>query len=142
MPSEPLLTYLMPVSAVASWAGLYLTGSTTGAWKVPVAAFGSIWALYNIITRKKMDLGFFTMGLVAVSAYMEQSSGASPGLTQLQLVGCVLVSINYALPVVFWKELRKMFVKSKSPFWLNTFYTYCATNTVFWLIGAYTIYKN
>jgi len=72
--SEPILTYLMPVYATASWVAL-AKSHADGAWMIPVSGFGAAWALYNTVTRKVLDAGFITMGVVAIFAALEARQG-------------------------------------------------------------------
>lgn len=132
---EPILTFLMPVYAIASWVGLYLHGST-GVHLLPVASFGWIWAIFNIIRTRRLDLGVVTFALVIMSSVWERRSGFHKGVKIALSISCMMVAANFSLVVVFWNSMVKELARSKSQLWLSIFYWYCASMTVFWICAA------
>ena len=79
------------------------------------------------------------MGIVSVCASVERfGGGASDKLAKVQTLGCVLAALNFALPLMFWKGLKKRFSKGgKSMLWLKVFPLFCASSVAFWAAGAY-----
>jgi hypothetical protein len=132
---EPILTFLMPIYAIASWIGLYLHGST-GKHLLPIASFGWLWAVFNIMRTRRLDLGVVTFGLVIFSSLWERHSGLHKGVKTALTLSCMTVSANFSLVVIFWSTMVKELARSKSQFWLTTFWWYCATMMVFWLFAA------
>lgn len=101
----------------------------------------SVRAVRNMIVRGSPDLGAVTMGIVAVAAAVEKIQGRSNFLNSAQVVGSVLAAFNFALPLIFWSKMKKMFAKSKSALWMTIFKSYCQISIIFWLVGAYYLSK-
>mmetsp|Transcript_6172 Transcript_6172/g.13571 ORF Transcript_6172/g.13571 Transcript_6172/m.13571 type:complete len:174 (-) Transcript_6172:215-736(-) len=156
MSSEPALTYLMPAYAGASYAGLFgllptSISSDLTTTMLASATFGAAWAAFNIYRTKSLDLGVVTMGMVAVSTAIErglidvgggtgrgsEGSRLTPTLKLVETIGCILVSINFALPIVAWNEVARTLGRKKTSFWLSTFWCYCLVMALFWAICAY-----
>lgn len=137
---EPWLTYLMPVSSAINWM-LILSDSGKDSWVLPTSLFGALWAVRNMLITKRLDLGAITMGLVASADTVGRLFGHGTMSRATRLVGCVLVAANYALPLLMWSTIKKMFAKSKSIFWLKVFYYHCCNGVVFWIIGAMNMYN-
>eukprot|EP00804_Cyclotella_cryptica_P004360 CCRYP_006787-RA/>CCRYP_006787-RA protein AED:0.06 eAED:0.06 QI:138/1/1/1/0/1/2/273/160 len=133
---EPILTYLMPLYAIASWYGLYTRGQT-GKHLLPIATFGWLWAAFNIARTQRLDLGIVTFGLVILASLWERRVGFTGGVKLALTVSCVAVAANFALPVVFWNSISRALAGSKSQLWLKIFWWYCATMVVFWVCAAY-----
>mmetsp|Transcript_58558 Transcript_58558/g.117602 ORF Transcript_58558/g.117602 Transcript_58558/m.117602 type:complete len:152 (-) Transcript_58558:264-719(-) len=139
--AEPLLTYLMPLYAASSWAGL-VNYHRDGAWMLPVSGFGAAWAIFNTLKNGRLDAGFVTMGTVAVFAVLEARQGEpSSGVCLGQTVGCALAAANYSVPIAAWKMLSRKLVKRKSPFFMKTYWIYLVTNILFWLVAAYSCHS-
>ena len=132
---EPIVTFLMPVYAAASWLGLYLCGST-GKHLLPIASFGWLWALFNIVRTRRLDLGIVTFALVMISSIWERQSGFHKGVKIASNISCLLVAANFSLVVIFWNSMVKELARSKSQLWLSIFWWYCAIMTVFWVCAA------
>mmetsp|Transcript_4045 Transcript_4045/g.7944 ORF Transcript_4045/g.7944 Transcript_4045/m.7944 type:complete len:109 (+) Transcript_4045:517-843(+) len=91
------------------------------------------------------------MGMVAVSTAIErglidvgggtgrgsEGSRLTPTLKLVETIGCILVSINFALPIVAWNEVARTLGRKKTSFWLSTFWCYCLVMALFWAICAY-----
>lgn len=143
---EPPLTYLMPISSLASWAYFYRTAST-GAYMLPVAAFGFAWAGVNTLRlqaskRPGWDKGLVTFGAVALLSALERYGLASLGVLRYFMVfSCILVAGNFAGAIAI--GIPKLLVKKKikSPFWGKTYTAYCAVSTVFWLCASFSTLK-
>mmetsp|Transcript_3162 Transcript_3162/g.6974 ORF Transcript_3162/g.6974 Transcript_3162/m.6974 type:complete len:149 (-) Transcript_3162:300-746(-) len=132
--SEPLLTYLMPIYALASWYG-FLT-QNTGEYVLPVALVGWIWAAFNIYRTKRVDLGVVTFFFVLIASLCEQRYGFTRGVKLALCVSSVLVAGNYSLVIAFWQQIEKHLAKKKSVLWLNIFRCYCVSGMLFWVCVA------
>lgn len=132
---EPILTFLMPIYAITSWIGLYRHGNT-GTHLLPIASFGWIWAVFNIIRTRRLDLGVVTFALVILSSLWERHSGFHKGVKIALSISCVMVAANFSLVVIVWNSMVKELARSKSQLWLSVFYWYCATMVAFWICAA------
>jgi hypothetical protein len=137
MSDEPILTYVMPIYTIASWYGLYIHGNT-GKHLLPISASGWCWAAVNMATRG-FDLGIVTFALVVLSCIWERSYGFTKQVKSALTLSCLLVSINYALPLVLWDTIANELAQLKSQLWLKIFWGYCASMTVFW---SCAVFKN
>eukprot|EP00614_Pseudopedinella_elastica_P006917 CAMPEP_0172600470 /NCGR_PEP_ID=MMETSP1068-20121228/20672_1 /TAXON_ID=35684 /ORGANISM="Pseudopedinella elastica, Strain CCMP716" /LENGTH=112 /DNA_ID=CAMNT_0013401171 /DNA_START=81 /DNA_END=420 /DNA_ORIENTATION=+ len=88
---------------------------------------------------RETDAGLVTMAIPAMARWAESKSGLGASCKRTQVIGCLLAAANFALVVVFWGKARRIFAKTKTPLWLSVFYWYCAANTVFWAVGAYSL---
>ena len=144
MPSEPLLTYLMPTYASASYAAVFLLppdkfpSSLLGS-----STFGAAWAAYNIYRSKSVDLGLVTMGIVAAASAMElglfgmNNAGLTPAIKTVETVGCALVAMNFVLPLLAWSQLTAALGRKKTALWFQIFFYYCVSMAMFWAICAF-----
>ncbi len=135
---EPWLTFLMPLYSAVSWI-LLVAMAKNGHWMLPVSAFGAFWALRNIMVTGAFDLGVVTMGFTAALDFWTRTEGSTEMLNITKVVGCCLVAGNFAIPVVFWHNLRRRF-KAKSQLWQTVFKNCCIASSVFWLVGAFCTY--
>lgn len=134
----------MPTYAAASYAAVLLLPAD----KFPAAllgssSFGAAWAAYNIYRSKSVDLGLVTMGIVALASAIElglfgaASSGLTPTIKTAESIGCLLVALNFLLPLLAWSQLTAALGRKKTAFWFQIFFYYCITMAVFWAICAY-----
>jgi hypothetical protein len=128
-------TILMPLYAFVSWYGLYAHGDS-GKHVLPVALIGWLWALINIARTRRLDLGIFTFLLVMLASVHERRHGFGGGAKLALTISSMLVAANYYLVIAFWGDISKPLAKAKSPYWMNVFWTYCATMTVYWACAA------
>ena len=85
------------------------------------------------------------MGIVAISTAYERGliggggggGRLTPTLKLVETVGCALVSANFALPILAWKEVARTLGRKKTSFWFATFWWYCIAMAAFWAICAY-----
>ena len=135
--TEPSLTHVMFLYPAAAWS-LMIARRKEGDWVLPVSLFGCLLAVYKVVKERRTrspDLGVFAFALTLVVSIAERlrrhSSDALPPIT------LILVALSYALPLVYWSRLLRVFPKKRSAFWRSTFHTYCSVSTAFWLVGAY-----
>eukprot|EP00585_Thalassiosira_rotula_P011413 CAMPEP_0196136646 /NCGR_PEP_ID=MMETSP0910-20130528/4888_1 /TAXON_ID=49265 /ORGANISM="Thalassiosira rotula, Strain GSO102" /LENGTH=148 /DNA_ID=CAMNT_0041396967 /DNA_START=114 /DNA_END=560 /DNA_ORIENTATION=- len=133
--SEPIGIWLMPLYAIASWYGIFTQGNT-GKYFFPVALVGWLWAGVNIYRTNRLDLGIVTFFFVLVASLCERKYGFTRGVKLALSVSSIMVALNYSLVVVFWKQIQKDLVKSKSQLWMNIFWGYCACMVAFWVCAA------
>lgn len=139
MMREPLLTYLMPTYAAASWYGLLAYGDS-GRYMLPISLFGWLWAGVNIARSRRFDLGIVTFAIVLAASIWERKNGYSAGVRYTLTMGSIMVAASFSLVVVFWTQIRDDLSKSKSRMWLTIFWSYCACMMLFWVSAAYTNY--
>merc|ERR1719464_81887 len=120
---DPIGTYLMPLYAVASWYGLYAHGDT-GSYNLPVALVGWVWAGINVLRTRQLDLGVVSFFLVLLASLGERRRGLTPGIRAALCGASAIVAANFALPLLFWRQIRKIVTKGKSDTWTTTFLTY------------------
>jgi len=128
-------TVLMPLYAIASWYGLYAYGES-GRHILPVAVVGWVWAGINIARTRRLDLGIFTFLLVVIAASYERRYGLGRATKLALSSSSVLVAANYSLVIAFWGEISRDLARVKSHAWMNVFWGYCATMTVYWACVA------
>jgi len=132
---EPILTFLMPAYAIVSWYALYLHGGT-GKHLLPLSLFGWVWAVFNIVRTRRLDLGVVTFAFVIISTLWERHSGFYKGVKLALSISCILLAANFSLVVIFWNSIVKELARSKTQLWLSVFWWYCTIMTVFWLFAA------
>ena len=143
MSAEPLLTYLMPAYAAASYSALLLQPSDVAfpATLFGSSTFGASWAAYNMYRSKTLDLGLFTMGIVAASSAMELGllcgGGLTPTLKKVETAGCALAAVNFMLPLLAWPALTAALGRKKTALWFQVFFWYCLVMAGFWAACAY-----
>jgi len=136
--SEPLLTYLMPAYAIASWISLLILKDHGRETLFCSASFGALWAVRNMYQSRKLDLGAVSMGIVAVASAFEESVS----MCRIATLGCCLAAANFSLPLFLWKNFIRAARKKRSPFWIKTFRVYLISMTLFWSCAAYQTRKN
>jgi hypothetical protein len=150
MPSVSIIGMaLMPLSQSLAW---YLLWQATGHHRTTstlllysnvakIAAFYCAWALYNIVIAKQKDLGLFTMGLLAVAAYLEHRVAS--------MVGTLLVLANFGFAAYFvlaWSpnKLAKIVKKTDTPLaivWAYVFKCYFVVSILFWSVVLKQFYQ-
>jgi hypothetical protein len=101
-------TTLMPISNIVSWYLIAIRPNSTTTESQQqqqqqqllydglfiTSVFYASWALFNIVIRKRPDLGVVTMSFLAVTSYMRKNT--------LSLIATPLIIINYliALPLI------------------------------------------
>ena len=138
--SETIGILLMPSYAIGCWIGLY-NNAETGKHLLPAALFGWIWAVINIMRNKRLDLGVVTFGLVVLFTLLEKQYGLTRPIKWAISLSALSVAANFSLVVVLWKAIQKDLARSRSPFWLKVFFSYCALMMIFWIVAAYKNFK-
>lgn len=133
--SDTVGVVLMPIYTIASWFGLISQGST-GKYVLPVALVGWFWAAINIYRTKRLDLGVVTFFFVLLAALYERKYGFTGGVKLALSVSSIFVAGNYSIVMVFWGQIKKDLVKSKSQLWMNVFLGYCICMMAFWVCAA------
>ncbi len=123
----------MPLYSILSWYGLYAQGSSSGKYVLPIALVGWIWAGINIVRTKRLDLGIVTFLFVLLAAMSERQYGYTRGVKLSLCASSILVAANYSLVLAFWKAIQNDLAKTQSVTWMNIFWGYCASMTVFWI---------
>mmetsp|Transcript_38085 Transcript_38085/g.65068 ORF Transcript_38085/g.65068 Transcript_38085/m.65068 type:complete len:172 (-) Transcript_38085:149-664(-) len=136
---EPFGTFLMPIYAILSWYGLIAHGKS-GAYVLPVALVGWVWALINIIVRKSFDLGIVTFFLVLLASAYEKKCGFSKGPKVALCVSSIAVAANFALVPILWSDIQTDLANTRSDLWQTMFWWYCVTFSVYWVCASIRTY--
>jgi len=108
---------LMPVSQAASWYLIAVRPEETTTKESSsrllyeglfmTSVFYALWALFNVVVRKRPDLGVISMSILALASYYQKRT--------LTMVATFLVIINYVLAfVLVLGMLQKQLTKSQS----------------------------
>ena len=143
-PHETLLMWIMPFSQVLSWAALIGTkvaGEGNSLWLFIVGAFYWLWALKNITMGPlKTDLGIVTYLTVLIPGAIGTFGTDSSGITTAQIVGSVLLFLNYGVAFAKFNKIpaENRYAKigqrlNKTPQWAMIFFNYVRSSLLFWL---------
>eukprot|EP00035_Acanthoeca_spectabilis_P025254 m.457574 g.457574 ORF g.457574 m.457574 type:complete len:153 (+) comp21296_c0_seq1:45-503(+) len=143
--SEPLLTYVMPLS-VTILAGAVGKAIVDGGDAIPIweaaSLFFWLWSAKNIaVGPLKKDAGIVTFFAGAAAAVAHQGFGAHvPNWIGAVASGLVTLNFGGAFAFLATSGVDKAFARfakmGKSKLWTSIFYYYCAVSTVAW--GALT----
>jgi hypothetical protein len=133
---------LMPISQCVAWYWVRTTPMPALYSSVSeIAAFYCAWALYNRYRAGvKLELGHFSMGVAAVTAYFQNRIAA--------MIGGTLVLCNFLVvaPMLLqWdaKTLAEKFKQDTSPkgiLWAYTFKCYFASQILLWSFVLYSFF--
>jgi hypothetical protein len=130
---------LMPISQAVSWYLILEHPLYASVWKI--AAFYCVWALYNRFFVAPQELGQFSMGFLAVAAYLERKN--------VSIVGAIFVLLNFAVPayyVLSWSpsKLARNVKKSDTQLaiiWAYIFKLYFISNFCLWSMVLHKIWN-
>ena len=130
MPVNIIALALMPVSQVVAWLLVLKKELFDSVWKI--STFYCLWAVYNRVFVAPQELGYISMGFLAVAAYFRNKHAS--------LAGTGLVIANFLIPamIIFGSsaaELAKLVKDTDSELgilWAYVFKLYFVSNLLLW----------
>ena len=137
---------LMPLSQAVSWYAIFYPSMQRASAFYTVVSqistFYCIWAVWNRLTDSPKELGYISMGCLAVASYLQRR--------HLALAATTLVLANFLFPAYYvllqWSpsKLAQVVKKSDSDlaiFWAYVFKVYFVSCILFWSVVWHKFWK-